>query len=464
MHHVAKRDRRNLNKLYVLDPAGKVDTRLGKAAAMFRHVGVSETNTLALIRGGLRFFDFCWHRMQTSALPFSPFDPEDKVRLLFTAALQRLEAITTSKSSDPDIVHVGGSDSVLGIVKDMIPGTAAFYEAMIRNQHYSFANPIILPESRRQLCFVPMPGGGRGERRVLTKYFFRSAGVERPAPRTDDPSLVDKVIEAVEGFIRFPKALIMLLKLAIWGLARLRELTKLRVWDWWKASEFGELIDCSNKGRDEEDAKQLLITSDLVDEFTAWFNADRKPLDRHGRSLDEWREFLRDETKTMAQRMREAKETPLFPNARKGFHSPSGVRDVWYRPAMKAAGLPTRFHYLRHAGINDFIDFVNAMEIDEGERERLKLEFGSHLGWAWPERMMAWYSEPTRRQREIRVASLHQQDRRANLKRIADGHIPPRRRDHTSVAQSKRDSRLKALLGFKRGRSRAAADTRRQAA
>jgi len=450
------------NRWLVVDPAQQPDTRLYRAVQHMRSVGIADTIVRPYARAGLRFFTWYWERTTSAALPFTPFDSDEQVRVLLDSAIQSMEGKIRVSATEADVRYVEGDDDVMARVQDLISGVAYLYEGLIHHKYYSFPNPIILPIERRRPAFIPMVDGGRGSRRVMTKFFYRVAGIERPGPRVDDPSLVYKVIEALNNFRRTPKAIILLVKISIWGLARLREQTRLTIWDWWKASRFGKLIDTTNKGKRERRTKQQLIPDDLVEELTEWGNGDRQKLDLHGRTLEQWREFLLNESETVEKRMREAKATPLIPNARKSFYTSSGIRDVWYAPAMRAAGLPTRFHFLRHAGVCDANAMIDALEVSEAEKTKLKIAFGRQLGWAWPERMVEWYNTAQAKTLEIEIAAAWQRDRRAHLQLIMGGAVHSRPRHVTQIKQVSSDSAVKKLLGFKTGKGRP--EDRKQAA
>lgn len=446
-------DPNDRNRWLVVDPADQPDTRLCRAIQHMRSVGIADIIVRPYARAGLKFFTWYWERTVSTALPFTPFDADKQVRVLIDSAITSMEGKVRVSGTEVDVRYVEGDDDVLSQVQDLISGIAYLYEGLIHHGYYSFPNPVILPIERRRPAFIPMVDGGRSSRRVMTKFFFRVAGIERPGPRVDDPNLVNKVVEALVQFRRAPTAVIILVKIAIWGLARLREQTRLTIWDWWKASRFGTLINTTNKGKRERRTKQQLIPDELVDELTTWGNGARQKLDLHGRTLDQWREFLSNDAFTLEDRTRQAKATPLIPNANKGFYTSSGIRDVWYAPAMRAAGLPTRFHFLRHAGVCDAIAMIDALEVSEAEKTKLKIAFGRQLGWAWPERMIEWYNTAQAKTLEIEIAAAWQRDRRAHLKLIMEGKAPSRPRPMTKVKQLNSDSAVKKLLGFKTGRS-----------
>ncbi len=449
MPYTLDRDPDDKGHWLVLDPLNHPDTRLTAAVERMRETGIAETTWRPYARSGLRFFDWYWERTVSSATPFTPWDPEEQVRSLIDSAIVGLKGTITTTLSEPDVRHIAGADRVLEAVADLVSGTGYLYEGLIRNRHYLFPNPIMLPESKRKPAFLPMLSGGRSARRVLTKFYYRVAGIERPGPRVDDPSLVEQMIDALEDFRNMPRAVILLVKIAMWGLGRLSEQISLTIWDWWKASRFKNLIATKNKGQGEEPVKEQLIPDELADELTAWGNNGRVALDRHGRSLDEWAAFLSDETRPLDERKRQAIETPLIPNRRKGFYSASGIRDVWFVPAMKKAGLVTRFHFIRHAGVCDAYATIDAMEISEDEKTKLKIAFGRHLGWAWPERMVEWYATAEIKTAEIEIATEWQRSRRAHLRLIASGEAPPRRTP--AVREHKHDGPLKTLFGLRRG-------------
>ena len=89
---------------------------------------------------------------------------------------------------------------------------------------------------------------------------------------------------------------------------------------------------------------------------------------------------------------------------------------------MRAAGLPTRTHYLRHSGVNDFLAYIDARpDLTPEEKDAAKLEFGRAMGWKWPLAMLERYSLPARKAAQVAAATDWLAQRRQQQEAIVAG-------------------------------------------
>ena len=205
----------------------------------------------------------------------------------------------------------------------------------------------------------------------------------------------------------------MIIKTMIEGLARISEQLRLTVWDWWTASQLGAEVATPNKGDRERRTKIQSFSPEHTADLQVWFDVDRRALDP---------DFLSDPTRTKAERRAKAIRSPLFPTANGGFHTRSSVVDRWYRPAMKAAGLPTRTHYLRHAGVSSFLSHLRRREdLTPEQKKAVALQFAIDMGWKWPERMLEGYSAPERQIAKIEARKTWREERQKGLEALLSG-------------------------------------------
>jgi hypothetical protein len=266
-----------------------------------------------------------------------------------------------------------------------------------------------------------LPGETHGGMLIVPRFRFRIPRTEGSPLRTD-PS--DHVINIIPALIAAgtPIAIIMMIKVMIEGLARIAEEIRVSIWDWWNASQFGNQIDTTSKRSRGRRVKVQSITDELVTELSEYGNKERVVLDERGWSIEQWRAFLTDSTISMKERRIAAKKAPLFPARHKRFYSRSGVIDNWYRPAMRIAKLPTRTHYIRHSGVNDFLTYIDARhDLDPAEKDAAKLQFGQTMGWRWPLAMLERYSLPARKAAQLVAATDFLTHRRKQQELIAAG-------------------------------------------
>ncbi|QXQ07294.1 hypothetical protein KX816_04485 [Sphingosinicellaceae bacterium] len=423
----------------VLDPHGGIAPLAAALITKMREGRLAVATVPVYARGALVFLDDVSHNaMSTAPGAYTPWSPPCDVIELFKDCIRRLGGKLEESTVEPGVYHVTveEEDDHDGVVA-AICGVFHYYDAAVKAGVYEWANPFEIPLEHRVHRSIP---GVAGRFTVLPRFRFRMPRAEGSPLRTDPSDRVHDVVPALIA-AGAPIAVVMMIKLMIEGLARIAEQIRLNLWDWWNASQFGSLIETTNKGGRGRRTKQQAITSALVAELLHYANNERVLLDRNGWSLDRWRQFLTDPTRSMKERRMAAKKAPLFPARHKGFYSRSGVIDNWYRSAMRVAGLPSRTHYLRHSGVNDFLAYIEARDdLTPEEKRAAKLEFAKSLGWAWPEAMLERYSLPARkaaqlvtatewlahrhRQQELIMAGLGRPPRAASLKSTScDGQL-----------------------------------------
>lgn len=270
--------------------------------------------------------------------------------------------------------------------------------------------------------------------RRAARSLFR---IKRDRPkklRTQLPAIVERIRRAGQSATRrWPPSVTMLIDLMIEGLARLSEQIALTLLDWWEAGEFGERINTPNKGDEYARTKVQVFSLAYAARLRRYVDVDRVDrLELEGgerRTLEDFRKLA------MAGDFETLRAEALFTNAKGGFFSQSGIGDYYLRPAMQEAGLDgVTSHAIRHAGVCAFFAWLAEQDLPAAERAELKLFFGRHMGWKWPEAMLDHYSEPERRKQATEVAINFLQARRQQLEALEEAGLAPANDDEEQVA------------------------------
>lgn len=405
------------------DPSGEIDTIVSHAATTIGQTRLAVLSEPAYVRGGLRFQSWCHHNGGGNE-DISPWQlPPVDVRRLFIDFLVSIGAKLEESAEEKEVWHIDADEEDrLAEITQAICGTFHLYAAAAIAGLYPWSNPFEIPKDERITRRLPGAASGSAERPLVTPRFrFRIPMGSASTLRTDSRDMLRDIVPAL---VRYgaPQQIIMMIKTMIIGLARIREQANLSLLDWWEESEFGEAIATTSKGTRRRRIKAQRFTPEHREELVAYFDGDRQRLDPNGWTLEEWTSFMRDPTVRVSVRRRAAANAPLFPTARGRFYSRSGILDYWYRPAMKAAGLPTRTHYIRHCGVNDFLAYVEGRsDLTHEEKEAARLTFARDMGWKWPEAMLEHYSLPQRKEAEIAASASWLRDRHERLNDLRSG-------------------------------------------
>jgi hypothetical protein len=404
----------------VLDHRGDIHSKASVPITRMPEGGIAASTVPRYGRGFLTVLDNV-ALLATSTAP-GAYDiwvpPADAIEV-FKDCIRRLGGTLEESTVEPGVYHVTVEDEDNhDCVVAAICGTFHMFDAAVKSGAYAWPNPFEVPFEQRK---PRMLNGIGGTFTILPRFRFRMPRGEGSPLRTD-PS--DRVLAIVPALIAIgaPIAIIMMIRLMIQGLARIAEQIRINLWDWWNASQFGNTIDTTSKRSRGRRVKQQVVTDELLAELLRYGNHERVALDANGWTLDDWRRHLSNPAIPMRERRKDAKKAALFPSARKTFYSKSGVIDVWYRPAMLAAGLPTRTHYIRHSGVNDFLTYVDARDdLTPDEKDAAKLEFGKAMGWKWPIMMLERYSLPARKAAQVLASTQWLVARRQHQEAIETG-------------------------------------------
>lgn len=398
-----RRDPMNPQGYLVFEPSGNVSALLTSALTRMGDAGLSRATVNGYSRGALRFFTYRSRMLGTaSTRDLLPWISAHDIRMLFRDFLVSLKGKVEPSTTEADVWHVTARDEDAVAIVQNVCGTFHAFEALVHAGVLRL-NPFEVPIDKRMRRRLPGAHGMANAPFITPRFRFRIPSTVASALRTDSERHFHLIVPALIAF-GVPPSIVMMIKTMAEGLARISEQCRLSIWDYWEASGFGDAIDTTNKGDGDRRVKVQVFSAEHVGEILLFFDGDRRKLDRDGWGLNEWRAFLTDESIPLRIRKAKAIASPLFPNAAKGFYDRSGVVDVWYRPAMRAAGLPTRTHYLRHCGVNNFLAYIAARDdLTAAEKDAARLEFAKSMGWKWPEVMLARYSLPQRRHAAFEV-------------------------------------------------------------
>lgn len=379
--------------------------RLCGAANLMQETRLASSTVMPYLRGTLALFDQEIRAATRPAPGRSPWGPPDEVRALMEDTLRHMGASLEISLVEPGVVSVYVNPEHHDRVARLVFGSPHFYEALIRAGHYAYPNPFVIPVNQRRPAVIPRTVGVRGREGASwrdARLYFRLVDRNQAGPRMDDPDMIGRILPALAAY-GVPAPIWQLFATQIEGLARISEEVRLSLLDWWRPSaSFGTTIATSNKGSRRIATKIQVITPQRCGGLRQYGNGERVEYDRARRTLDDYETIMRDGSIPLVRRQAILAAEPLFPRQDGDFYaSASGVVDVHYRPAMKEAGLITRTHYIRHSGVNMYFEYVDGLDISRADKREMKLSFGVHMGWAWPEIMLDWYSGPARQREQI---------------------------------------------------------------
>lgn len=426
---------------------------LGEAFTRMHDAGLSSTTVSGYARGALAFFS---HRRRmlgsTTVQSLLPWSSPHDLRMAFRDFLVSLDATAEPSTTETDVWHVKVKEERASEVIQSVCGVFHAFESLVHAGVLP-ANPFEVPMADRRARRLPGSHNMKSAPLITPRFRFRIPASAASALRTDSGRHIALIVPALIAF-GVPVSIVIMIKTMIEGLARISEQCRITVWDYWDASRFGDAIDTTNKGEGDARVKVQVFSLEHVGELLIFFDGPRRALDPEGWGLEEWRDYLSDETLPLRIRKAKAMASPLFPKQNGGFYAKSGVVDRWYRPAMKAAGLPTRTHYMRHAGVNAFLAWIAQQEMTEEQKDAARLEFARGMGWKWPEVMLARYSLPERRHAAFEVRRSWLAARVENEKALADGHGRP---PAEVVPMSAADRSMSRLVKFRCNEERKAA-------
>lgn len=350
-------------------------------------------------QGALRILDIRASKLPRQEELFAWRSPAG-CRTQFIDALSALKAKLRASTQEKDVWHVEAPEGRESELTHNICGVFWLFEAL-GTVVPGLQNPFKVPEADRVSKRIRYADGVAGPT-ITPRFSFRIPPHANIALRTDSGAMLPYILPALAD-AGAPASIQRTAATQIEGLARISEEVAISVLDWWQ-SQFGHTLATPNKG-DGNARTKLQVLSDLwVGEEHLYFDNERRELDPDGWGIAEWRDYLLDEKIPEAVRHAKATRSPLHPNQRGGFYSRSGYADYHYAPAMKAAGLPTRTHYPRHCGVNDFVNYVNSRtDLSSEEKADRLLVFARSMGWKWPEVTIATYSLPARQNEMFEV-------------------------------------------------------------
>jgi len=341
-------------------------------------------------------------------------------------------------------------------VRTLLAALKRFYEVLIVNRLYGHANPLLREDSAIILESVrrayreavrlaegrlPMPAISGIDpafgRLRFSRNYFRSIRDEWVPKSIDDPDLPHLVYTAGKAFGWKLRELCIARTLFESG-ARISEVCGLTAADW-SVSDFLTRFASVDKGSHGRRTKFLMVSAATAKMYRMYFNESGCGPSRRraeASSVGQLEVLLRSDSQRL-------QSIPIFLTSRGTVMSPQLLRDHYWRPALRRAGIDADPHSARHWFVTNALRNIEAQSHDEGELRRRKAELIEYMGWRSGERTMRTYEHLQRRERFLaQLSQIHREMERRERKYLDPGSLP---RLPVAEVQAGRD--LAFLLG-----------------
>lgn len=269
----------------------------------------------------------------------------------------------------------------------LLAALRSFYSVLIKNQHYSYANPFegdeareLIDEERQRARdrFIqehgrppmhPDSGVDNVKRQRQSAAYFRLRNDEWIPEYIDDQSLFAKVLVAGEEW-GWSLREIGIAKILFDSGCRIHEACALTMGDWLD-SHFQRSFRSINKGSHGVRQKRLFITDRTVKILQSYVSEQRSLIDPYSRRLPDFE----------AMEKCDLDKVPLFLTTQETALSPDHFRRNFWHPALKSSGIKLRPHQCRHWFVTMGLNDIHQSAKSDEELLRLRGEFRELLGW-----------------------------------------------------------------------------------
>ena len=212
-----------------------------------------------------------------------------------------------------------------------------------------------------------------------TGRYYRTQFIAWVPPRTSDTRWLSAMLKALRDALK-DDCVILPVELAGCTAARIGEVLDSLLWDWWRASKFGNEIFLRNKGGGDARRKRQHVSDAVRALLVAYIDGARLRDARDGLDMTALFDLGRRADRGDRAAMRALKSARLFVNTRGGAMTYDNLR-LHLKPVLLAAGIPATLHWIRHEYVFRRLREIDAMDIGvaawKAEREAL----ANYMGW-----------------------------------------------------------------------------------
>lgn len=212
-----------------------------------------------------------------------------------------------------------------------------------------------------------------------TGRYYRSPYLPWAAPRTSDTRWLRQILEALREAGK-ADCVIIPVELAGCTAARIGEVLDALLWDWWRASKFGNEIFLRNKGGGDARRKRQHISDAVRALLLAYINGPRLRDAEDGLDMDALVALGRRADRGDREAIRKLKAARLIVNTRGGAMTYDNLR--WHvTPVMRRAGIPATLHWIRHEYVFRRLREIDAMIITVPMWHEERRALARYMGW-----------------------------------------------------------------------------------
>lgn len=212
-----------------------------------------------------------------------------------------------------------------------------------------------------------------------TGRYYRSPYLPWFAPRTSDTRWLKPILEALRAANKHD-CVIIPVEMAGCTAARIGEILDALIWDWWRASKFGNEIFLRNKGGGEAHRKRQHLSDAVRALLLAYINGGRLNDAVDGLNMETLVALGKRADRGDREAIRKLKSAHLIVNTRGDPMTYDNLR-MHVTPVMRKAGIPATLHWIRHEYVFRRLREIDAMKVDAPMWHAERYALAKYMGW-----------------------------------------------------------------------------------
>lgn len=212
-----------------------------------------------------------------------------------------------------------------------------------------------------------------------TGRYYRSPYLPWSAPRTSDTRWLKPILEALRA-AKKNDCVIIPVEMAGCTAARIGEILDALLWDWWRASKFGNSIFLRNKGGGDARRKRQHLSDAVRAILIAYINGVRLSDACDCLNMEALVALGKRADRGDREAIRMLKAARLIVNTRGGAMTYDNLR-MHITPVIRNAGIPATLHWIRHEYVFRRLREIDAMHIDSPMWHAERFALAKYMGW-----------------------------------------------------------------------------------